>query len=142
MKQQNFSNHSRMVVGFHGVLFLAILALLVGSIMNLINAADENLYSASLLVLVAVILLILMYYARAFALIAQDRAIRAEEKLRYYMLTGKSLSSKITTRQIIGLRFSPDEEFPKLVEKSIKENLSEKDIKKLIQNWKQDLYRV
>jgi len=142
MKQQTFANHSRLVLGFHGILFLLMVVFLIGSIMNLLDSADENLYSASLLVLVPIILLMLSYYVRSFALKAQDRAIRAEEKLRYFILTGKPLSSKITTRQIIGLRFASDEEFSGLVDKTEKENLSEKDIKKAIKNWKSDNYRV
>ena len=84
----------------------------------------------------------MFYFLRAFALKAQDRGIRAEEKLRYFILTGRSLSNKITTRQIVGLRFAPDDEFPTLVDKAEKENLSEKEIKKLIKNWKADMYRV
>jgi len=142
MKQQNYANHSRLVLGFHGVLFILILALLIGAIMNLINASDQNLYSASLLVLVSIILLLLMYYSRAFALKAQDRAIKAEENFRHFSLTGKPLNNKLTVRQIVGLRFSSDEEFPALAEKTIQENLSESDIKKQIKNWKPDLYRV
>lgn len=142
MKQQNYANHSRLVLGFHGILFLLILVLLIGAIMNLINASEGNLYSASLLVLVTIILLLLMFYSRSFALKAQDRAIRSEESLRYFILTGKAISTKITTRQIIGLRFAPDNEFVSLCDKVEKENLSEKDIKKAIKNWKVDNYRV
>lgn len=142
MKQQNYANHSRLVLGYHGVLFILILALLIGAIMNLINASDQNLYSASLLVLVSIILLLLMYYSRAFALKAQDRAIKAEENFRHFLLTGKPLNNKLTVRQIVGLRFSSDEEFPTLAEKAIQENLSESDIKKQIKNWKADNYRV
>jgi len=142
MKQQNYSNHSKMVFGFHGILFIAILALLIGSIINLLNASEENLYSESLLVLIPFILLIMMYYVRAFALKAQDRAIKAEENFRHYLLTGKVLSSKLTMRQIIGLRFASDEESVALADKAVKEHLSEKEIKKLIKNWKADTYRV
>lgn len=142
MKQQNFSNHSKLVFGFHGVLFLAITALLIGSIMNLIDSADENLYSASLLVLISVILLVIMYYVRAFALKAQDRAIKVEESFRYYLLTGKKISAKLSVRQIIGLRFASDTEFVALCDRAVSENLSEKEIKKSIMNWKADTYRV
>ena len=142
MKKQTFENHSRLVIGFHGVTFLVLILILVGSIMNLINSAKDNLYSASLLLLISIILLVLSYYLRAFALKAQDRAIRAEEKLRYFILTGKALSNNLTTRQIIGLRFASDEEYVELVKRTEKENLSEKDIKKSIKNWKADTYRV
>jgi len=143
MKEQNFKNHAKWVIGYHLVTFLAILALIIGSIRSLINtSSEENLYSASLLVLVSFILLFMFYFLRTFALKAQDRAIRAEEKLRYFILTGKPLSNKITTRQIVGLRFASDEEFLTLVEKTEKENFSEKEIKIQIKNWKADYYRV
>lgn len=142
MKEQNFKNHAKWVLGYHLITFLAILALIIGSIRSFINSSDDNMYSASLLVLVSFILLFMFYFLRTFALKAQDRAIKAEEKLRYFILTGKSLSNKITTRQIVGLRFASDEEFPALVEKAEKEKLTEKEIKKLIKNWKADTYRV
>lgn len=142
MNQQNFKNHSKFVIGYHLVTILAILALIIGSIVNLVKSSDDNLYVSSLLVLVSFILLFLYYFLRSFALRAQDRAIRAEENFRHYLLTGKPLSNKLSMRQIIGLRFSSDEEFPALVEKSITENLSEKEIKKHIKNWKADTYRV
>ncbi|MDX1830439.1 MAG: DUF6526 family protein [Lutibacter sp.] len=142
MKQQTFENHSKWVLGYHLVTFLAILLLIVGSIRGLMKSSEDNLYSASLLVLVSFILLFMFYFLRAFALKAQDRSIRAEEKLRYFILTGKPISNKITTRQLVGLRFASDDEFVALVERAEKENLSEKEIKKEIKIWKPDIYRV
>lgn len=142
MKVQNFKNHARWIIGYHVISFFAIIALLIGSIINIFNSSDENLYSASLLVLVSIILFIIFFYLRSFALKSQDRAIRAEEKLRYFILTGKPLSNEVNTRQIIGLRFASDEEFPELVNKAIQEKLTEVEIKSLIKNWKPDFYRV
>ncbi len=142
MKQQNYKNHSKYVIGYHGVTLLAILAFFGGAIRNLWNSSEENLYSASLLVLLAFILFLMMYFIRAFALKAQDRAIRAEEKLRYFILTGKSISNNLTTRQFVGLRFAADDEFVALADKAAMQNLSETDIKKAIVNWKADEYRV
>jgi membrane-bound ClpP family serine protease len=142
MKRQNFKNHSKFVIGYHLVTFLAIVALIIGSIINLINSSKENLYSASLLVLVSFILLLSVYFLRSFALRAQDRVIRIEENFRHYLLKGKPLSDKLTVRQIIGLRFASDEEFSALADKAVKEKLSEKEIKQQIKSWKADLYRV
>jgi hypothetical protein len=142
MKEQNFKTHRKWVIGYHLIMFLAIIALIVGSIRNLIYTKDESLYAASLLVLVAFILFFMFYFLRAFALRAQDRAIRAEENFRHYLLTGKPISSDLSIRQIIGLRFASDEEFPSLAEKAVKENLSENAIKKAIKNWKPDTYRA
>jgi len=142
MKQQNFKNHRQWVVGYHFITFFAILALIIGAIRNLFYYSDENMYSGSLIVLMAFILLFIFYFIRVFALRAQDRAIKAEENFRHYLLTKKTLSDALTMRQIIGLRFASDEEFPELVERAEKESLSEDDIKKAIKNWKPDLYRV
>ena len=142
MKQQNFENHSKLVMGFHGITFLAMMALVIGSIIALAKSNDANFYGSSLLVLNALILLLLAFYLRSFALKAQDRAIRAEEKLRYFILTGSAMSNELTTRQIIGLRFASDDEFVDLAHKAVEEKLSEKAIKKLIKNWKADTYRV
>lgn len=142
MNNQSYKNHQKWVVGYHLITFLAIVLLIIGSIINFVKSANENLYSASLLVLVAFILLFMFYYLRGFALKVQDRAIRGEEAFRYYLLTGKQLSKNLTVRQVVGLRFSSDEEFVELCDRAEKEKLSEKDIKKAINNWKPDTYRM
>ena len=129
MKTQNYKNHGRMVPGYHYVLFILIMAMLIGGIINAIKSGHENFYSAILLILAAVILLFLSFYARSFSLKAQDRSIKVEENFRHYLLTGKPLSNDLTMRQIIGLRFASDEEFPDLAKKAVSESLSEKDIK-------------
>lgn len=142
MIEQNFKNHAKMVPGFHYVGLLSILALLIGSFINLCHSAPENLYSASLICLIAFIAAILWAYTRLFSLKAQDRAIRAEENLRYYVMTGKLFPSELTVQQIIALRFASDAEFIALVDKAVKEGLTNKEIKLAIQNWKADYYRV
>jgi hypothetical protein len=79
---------------------------------------------------------------RMYPLKAQDRAIRAEENLRYYVLTGKLLSPKLTPGQIVALRFAPDEEFVKLADRAALENTPPKEIKQAINNWKADHFRI
>lgn len=142
MKEQNLKNHSKWILGYHLVSFLAIVLLMVGSIRNVIINPQENMYPGLLLVLISFILLFLFYFMRAFSLKAQDRAIKVEENFRHYILTGKQLPSNLRIRQIIGLRFASDAEFPELVVKAVNEKLSEKDIKKAIKEWKPDYYRV
>ncbi len=142
MEEQNFKNHAKLVKGFHGILFLSIIALLIGAVVNLFSTSSENLYLASLVVLIAVIFLIMSWFVRSFPLKAQDRAIKAEENLRYYVMTGKLFPIDLKMPQIIALRFASDEEFLPLIEKAIKENLTNKEIKMLIKNWKADFYRV
>ncbi|MFZ4103334.1 MAG: DUF6526 family protein [Sediminibacterium sp.] len=142
MKEQNFNNHAQMVPGYHYLTFSGIIALLGGSINYLLKSSPENKYLASLLVLTSIIFVLVAWFARTFALKAQDRAIRAEENLRHFVLTGKLLPSSLRVGQIVALRFAPDAEFPALVEKAAADNLSGKEIKQLIQNWKADFYRV
>ena len=142
MKKQTYANHRRFVPLFHYITFIALLLLLIGSIVNLVKSSHDNLYSASLIVLISVLLILATLFARGFALKAQDRAIVAEEKFRYYLLAKKALPSELSVRQIIGLRFASDEEYVELVDRAIKENLSENQIKKEIKNWKGDYYRV
>ncbi len=142
MAEQNFKNHSRLVPGFHGVTFLLIVTGLIGSVVNLIHADAATHYSAALLVVVFLAVLGVAWYARVFALKAQDRAIRAEENFRHFILTGKPLDKQLRMGQIIGLRFASDEELPALAKRAVEEKLSQKDIKQAIQDWRADYYRV
>jgi len=142
MSLQNYSNHRRFVPLFHFFTMLGTLFLLIGAIVNLVKSSHENIYNASLLVFGSLLLLLTAFYARVFALKAQDRAIKVEENFRHYILTGKVLDSKLTVQQIVGLRFASDEEFPDLAKKAIAENLSQNAIKKSIEHWKEDTYRV
>jgi len=141
--EQNYKNHPRLVTGFHRILAILLLAGLIGSMINLKESIEtETYYSASLIVLLFVCCMFLYWYTRSFPLKAQDRAIRAEENFRYYILTGKPLPSDLRLGQIIALRFASDEEFPALVQRAIAENMRSKEIKQAIQNWKPDYHRV
>jgi len=139
---QHYSNHTRYVPLWHFFTSIIILAILGGSIVYLLHADTATHYSAALLLLVAIVLVMLFVYARLFALKAQDRAIRAEENLRHFVLTGKLLDKKLRTSQVIALRFASDEEFPALAQKAADENLSQKQIKQAVKQWKADYHRV
>ncbi|MBL0233056.1 MAG: hypothetical protein IPQ08_05240 [Chitinophagaceae bacterium] len=142
MKEQNFKNHTQFVPGFHIVGFTLVLALLAGSIRAFIQADASSRYSASLLILVSVVFIIIFWYARSFALKAQDRAIRAEENFRHFIITGKPLDKELRLSQIIALRFASDEEFPALAKKAVAEKIPAKEIKQSIQHWRGDYHRV
>ena len=144
MKTQNFASHGRIIPMYHGVLFFLIFLSFIGSCVNLyISWSDHaRFYSASLLVAVFICLGFLFVFARRFGLMAQDRAIRAEENLRHFAVTGRLLDSRLTIRQIIGLRFAGDDEFVALAKRAADEKLSENDIKKAVKNWRADHDRV
>ena len=142
MSEQSYKNHSRYIIQWHFLTGGATIAVLIGSIINLVKSSKENLYSASLLVAVALIMQSFFWYSRAFALRAQDRAIRAEENFRHFILTGKPFPNELRMDQVIALRFASDEEFPALTKRAISENLTNNDIKKAIQNWRADNNRA
>ncbi len=144
MTEQNYANHSRHVKGYHFILSALIL---FGTIASVINAwlqwlARDNFFSAILIVVLFICGLFVFWFMRQFPIKAQDRAIRAEENLRYFILTRKSLDSRITIRQVIALRFAPDDEFVTLVDRTLNESLSPDEIKKAIKNWRPDTHRV
>jgi hypothetical protein len=96
-------------------------------------------------ILLSIVLFMGFALNRSYALKAQDRIIRLEEKLRFAALLPADLlarSQALTVRQIIGLRFASDDELPGLVKRVLDENLTEKQIKQSINNWRPDYLRV
>jgi hypothetical protein len=144
MPTQNYANHRQTVLMFHGVLFGMLVLTLGGSVTNLILSVKHGsgIYSPALLIVLTAAVIMLFIFCRSFALKAQDRAIRAEENLRHFALTGKLLDSRLTIRQVIGLRFAADQEFVALARRAAEESLSEDAIKRAVKNWKADTYRV
>ncbi len=143
MTAQSFENHTRLVPSFHYVTFMVWLLTFIGAAINLYYSwGTLAQYSASLIFVIMLLLFSALWYLRMFALGAQDRAIRAEEHVRFLELTGKPLPAGLTMRQIIGLRFAADAEFPALAERAAKEGLSEKEIKQAVRVWRADNDRI
>lgn len=144
MSEQSYQNHRRYHPLYHYVLTLMILIALSGSLYLVYRSmmrGSDRIVSALILLLVA-IAFIEGALLRIYALKAQDRAIRAEESLRHFVLAGSLLDPRLDVRQIIGLRFASDEEFVELASRAAEENLSEGDIKKAVKTWRGDHYRV
>jgi hypothetical protein len=144
MEQQNYKNHGRMAPKAY---YVGIVLALIVIIFTIIYCADiPKGWDGSLLPVLFLDLcigvILIGYYARAFALKAQDRAIRAEENIRHFALTGKLLDKRLTINQVIALRFASDEEFVLLAQKAADDNMSNKEIKTAIKNWRGDYYRV
>jgi len=142
MPTQNYKNHPRYVPLYHFIASILLVAVFIGSIVNLVHTSADNRYSASLIVVISILLIFLWRFSRSFALKAQDRAIRAEENFRYFVLTGKPLDNSLTISQVIALRFASDEEFVTLAKKAADENLDSKTIKESIKNWRADNHRA
>ena len=142
MSEQNFKNHARFVPLWHYITPLLIAGILGWGI---VNFADHHLnmhFLGAAMILISIVLLLIWWYARVFAIRAQDSAIRAEENFRHFVLTGKPFDSKLRMDQIIGLRFASDEEMPALAKRAVEEDLSSKQIKESVKNWRADHHRA
>ena len=146
MTTQNYQNHSTLksLTRTHTLFFATVTILNLASFVNLVHAimVANGRVSALLFLLISCVFVISYFLFRSFSLKAQDRAIRAEENLRHFVLTGKLLDNKLTLSQIIALRFASDEQFVALAEKAVKENLSNKNIKMTVTNWRADYHRA
>jgi hypothetical protein len=140
--KQAYSNHRHLVPLYHFLTFAAMATLLLGSIFYLVTNREGAFMLPSLFILMVLTLISVSFHCRSFALKAQDRAIRAEENLRYFVLTGKRLNQDLSLYQIIALRFASDEEFVSLTTRAMEQNLKPDEIKKLIKNWRPDYHRA
>ncbi len=143
-KSQSYNTHVRMIPSFHYFLVPLSLITLIAAVIHLFVGKMHgiSLFSSLLFVSVSLIVVMTVFFSRRFACKVQDRAIRAEENLRHFALTGKLLDPRLTTNQIIALRFAPDEEWISLCEKAVQDNLTPERIKRSIKAWKADLDRV
>ena len=143
MSTQNYENHAQRVPGFL-VLLGILFATFIGAGVNLYHSMGnhDRLYSASLILVLAACAFFCAVFARTFALKAQDRAIRAEENLRHYVLVGKLLNGRLTPKQVVALRFASDAEFVDLARRAADQGMAPSAIKQAIKEWRPDTYRV
>ncbi|HTT25289.1 MAG TPA: DUF6526 family protein [Candidatus Sulfotelmatobacter sp.] len=146
---QSFANHRRFDPLFHfflvPVFVLGVILSLVHFFYHLRESDSRDNFHSLLLVILASALLTLVFKTRLYALKVQDRVIRLEERLRLGQILPEGLRARIpelTEDQLVGLRFASDAELPKLVERALNEKLKRNEIKKAIQNWRPDYWRV
>ena len=144
MQEQSYAKHAKFVPMFHYVLSGIIVLTFIGSLVNLGRSLGdhERIYNASLITAITVALVLLFYFTRTFAMGVQDRAIRAEENLRHFALTGKLLDPRLSLKQVVGLRFASDAEFVELARKAAESGMPQDAIKKSVTNWRTDPDRV
>ena len=144
MAEQSFAKHSRYIPVFH---FIAFPVLLI-NVFVAISAMAQNGFSmaSGWNVLVAIALVLVLWYSRVMPLTAQDRIIRLEERMRLQEKLPPELrarANEISPRQLVGLRFASDEELPALAERCLNgEFKTSKDLKRAIKTWRADNLRV
>jgi hypothetical protein len=139
---QSFESHARLVPGYHYVAFSLLLVIVAWRLYGVVTAFSVD---AVVSLLVPIVLGLVAFYARVFALGAQDRVIRLEEQLRIAALA-PDLASRVhelTINQVCALRFASDAEAPDLARKVLDGKLDDrKAIKQMIRSWKPDHVRV
>jgi len=141
-KAQSYQNHTRWYPLFHFFLLPLLLLNIVACVTHAWrHQSPFNIWLA----VMGIALFVLAGLARLMALGAQDRVIRLEERMRLEKLCSEPMRARIpqlTTRQLIALRFASDGEVCVLAARALDENLTEKQIKQAIVNWRADNCRV
>jgi hypothetical protein len=139
---QGLKNHARLDPPYHFVLAAIVIANLVIAIVHVFR--HFGFHSVWLLVL-SLGLVILLLKIRSYPLKVQDRVIRLEERLRLQALAPAEWHAQIyrlNEDQLIALRFAGDDEVVGLAKMALEQNLTRKQIKERIRNWRADDWRV
>ena len=143
--QQNLKNHGRIDPQFHFVLFFVLIANLVFAVFHLVHHWKEAPFASAWFLAISLVVFIPVFKLRMYPLRVQDRVIRLEERLRLQALAPAQWHSQIyrlSEDQLIGLRFAADDEVVELAKQALEHNLTRKQIKERIQNWRPDHFRV
>jgi hypothetical protein len=140
---QSYANHARTVPLFHFVVLPVLLINIVVTAYTLVRAPG---LITGWGVLLAIALFLGALFGRVFALAAQNRLIRLEERLRMREVLPAELQGRIgefTAEQLIALRFASDGELAELSTVVLRDNVQKRDaIKKLVKQWRADDLRV
>jgi hypothetical protein len=139
---QNLKNHTRLDPLFHIVLTLIVALNLIYSVVHLVRHFGVQ---SAWFVVLSVGAVIVFLKLRTYPVKVQDRVIRLEERLRLQALAPAEWHAQIyrlSEDQLIGLRFAGDDEVVALAKRALEENLSRKQIKERIRNWRADEWRV
>ena len=141
-RTQDFRSHRRWDPWYH---FFAAPVIVVAFFVHLWHAIKAPSGWSIWETVVMAAFVVLALRVRTFSLKTQDRIIRLEERLRLQALLSEPLRGRIgslTEEQLIGLRFASDGEVAGLAQAALDENLSGEAIKKRVQNWRPDFFRV
>jgi Family of unknown function (DUF6526) len=138
---QNLKNHGRTDAWFMA-LGLIVMVNLIVAIVSLVQVHN---FHHVWVVILSLALIVLWLRVRQYPMKVQDRLIRLEERLRLQALAPPEWQGQIhrlREDQLIGLRFAGDDELVTLARQALEENLTRKQIKERILNWRADTWRV
>lgn len=140
--EQSLKNHGRLDPPYHIFTLGLYLANLVFAV---ISEARHTDWVSTWYLLISIFVIVPMLKIRLYPLKVQDRVIRLEERLRLQALAPQEWHAqiyKLSEDQLVGLRFASDEEVVELAKQALEQNLSRKQIKERIKNWRADNWRV
>jgi Family of unknown function (DUF6526) len=141
-KPQSLENHARFDPLYHFFIFALYLTNLVYAGIHLYR---QHTISAWWYLVLSLALIVPIIRLRTYPLKVQDRVIRLEERLRLQALAPQAWHAQIyrlSESQLIALRFAGDDEVVELAKQALEHNLSRKQIKERIKNWRTDDWRV
>ena len=136
---QHYANHPYRPTSWLITALLSVFALVL-SVLLLLRVPRSVNALALLLLCLAVLGLVLMI--RRYATRLQDRIIRLEMRVRLAALGREHDMARLSTRQLVALRFASDAELAALAERAVRENLTPDQIKRAVTNWQPDLMRT
>jgi Family of unknown function (DUF6526) len=142
---QNLKNHTRFDPPFHFFILPMLLLNLIFSIYVTIHHWPEHWALNLWWIAMSVVFFVIAGRSRDRALVAQDRIIRLEERLRLHALLpaeDRAHINELSVKQLVALRFASDDELPALAHRALTQNLEPKAIKQSIVNWRGDYHRV
>jgi hypothetical protein len=142
---QNLKNHARLHPPFHFVIIPLLLLNLIFSIYITIHRWPAYQHTHLWNIVMAIVFFLIAGNTRGYALKAQDRVIRLEERLRLHALlpeADRPHIDELTAPQLIALRFASDDELPALAHQALTKNMEPKAIKQAIVNWRGDHHRI
>lgn len=139
---QTYANHRRLEPIQHFFLTPILLGIWITTLVQFFR--HPTLHTGGVMVL-AVVALFMALQTRMYALKVQDRLIRLEETLRMERLLPENLRARLgelRPSQFVALRFASDAELSDRVRETLDQKLGAKEIKRRIQTWRPDTFRV
>jgi predicted phage-related endonuclease len=143
MPTQSFESHAHQprltIIGY-----VFVLIALVALTLRWLQIGGRVSFAAGLLAIVGAEV-VLLAISRVYTTRLQDRIIRLEMRVRAAsVLTPEQqrLLHQQTVKQVVALRFASDAEMGALLERTARERLAPKDIKRAITSWTPDLDRT
>jgi Family of unknown function (DUF6526) len=138
LAEQSYASHAHRPV----LTTISGLFTLVAMVLLIIFAFRQPSIVSFGLVLLSFGVFTLVLISRSYTVRLQDRIIRLEMLGRLARFGRDRDFARLSTSQVVALRFASDGELPALLDRTLAENLTSEQIKRAIVTWQPDLYRT